>query len=76
MTDEELPLYEQLKAGNKLPVRVAMTWWVDIARPTGELIAEIKTARQAMNGGDDWLKWVAFKVNVDGGMTIGRSYNF
>jgi predicted amidohydrolase YtcJ len=74
VTDEELPLYEQLKAGNKLPVRVAMTWWVDIARPTGELIAEIKTARQAMNGGDDWLKWVAFKVNVDGGMTIGTAY--
>jgi len=74
VTEEELPLYQKLKAANKLPVRVVMTWWVDIARPAEDLIAEIKTTPQAMNSGDDWLKWGAFKVNVDGGMTIGTAY--
>lgn len=74
ITDEELPLYQKLRSGNRLPVRVVMTWWVDIARPAGELTAEINAAPQAMNSGDDWLKWGAFKVNVDGGMTIGTAY--
>ncbi len=74
VTDEELPLYEKLKSEKGLPVRVVMTWWVDIARPAEELIAEIKAAPQTMNSGDDWMKWGAFKVNVDGGMTIGTAY--
>ena len=74
VTEEELPLYQKLRSANELPVRVVMTWWVDIARPAEDLIAEIKTAPQAMNSGDDWLKWGAFKVNVDGGMTIGTAY--
>ena len=74
VSNEELPLYEKLRSGNKLPVRVVMTWWVDIARPAEELVAEIKAAPQSMNSGDDWLKWGAFKVNVDGGMTIGTAY--
>ena len=74
VTDEEFALYEKLRLGSKLPVRVVLTWWVDIARPAEDLIAEIKAAPQAMNSGDDWLKWGAFKVNVDGGMTIGTAY--
>jgi predicted amidohydrolase YtcJ len=74
VTEEERPLYFELKAANRLPVRAALTWWLDIARPQDELIREIRSADYTTNQGDEWLKWAAFKVNVDGGMTIGTAY--
>ena len=74
VTEEEISLYEKLKTERKLPVRVTMTWWFDIARPADALIAEIKASPRKTGMGDDWLRWGAFKVNVDGGMTIGTAY--
>jgi hypothetical protein len=47
---------------------------VDIARPDGDLIREVRAANYATNTGDAWLKWGAFKINIDGGMTIGTAY--
>jgi len=74
VTSEEMPLYEKLKSEHRLPVRVVMTWWLDISRPADDLIKEIRTAGYTTNTGDDWLKWGALKINVDGGMTIGTAY--
>ncbi len=74
VTAETLPLYRRLKEERRLPVRAVLTWWLDIGRPTDELIKEIRAADYVTNTGDDWLKWGAFKINVDGGMTIGTAY--
>jgi predicted amidohydrolase YtcJ len=71
---EEIAIYKKLYAGHKLPIRVAMTWWVDINRPEADLIREIKVSPNKTNDGDHWLRFQAFKVNVDGGMTIGTAY--
>ncbi len=73
-TPEEIALYEKLKAAGRLPVRVVMTWWVNIGRPADEIIAEVRSRPWRTNHGDDWLKFGAFKVNFDGGMTIGTAY--
>lgn len=73
-TPEEIALYQKLKAGGRLPLRVVMTWWVNIGRPAEEILAEIRSRPWRTNLGDDWLKFGAFKVNFDGGMTIGTAY--
>jgi len=72
--DEEIALYQKLKATGRLPLRVVMTWWVNAARPTEQLVREIRAKPYRPNAGDEWLKFGAFKVNVDGGMTIGTAY--
>ena len=73
-SDEEIALYQKLKAAGRLPLRVVMTWWVNAARPIEELRREIREKPYRPNAGDEWLKFGAFKVNVDGGMTIGTAY--
>jgi len=73
-TLEEIRLFEKLTAENRLPLRVVMTWWVNVGRPAEELINEIRAAPWKTNQGDEWLKFGAFKVNFDGGMTIGTAY--
>jgi hypothetical protein len=71
---EEIALYRKLYADQHLPIRVAMTWWLDINRPEEDLIREIRASHDKTNEGDQWLRFQAFKVNVDGGMTIGTAY--
>ncbi|MBI3694236.1 MAG: amidohydrolase [Acidobacteria bacterium] len=71
---EDIALYRKLKAQNRLPVRAVLIWWLDGQRPLDELIREIRSAPYTTNSGDNWLKFGAFKVNVDGGMTIGTAY--
>jgi hypothetical protein len=72
--EEQLRLYRELKAAGRLPLRVNMTTWHDAGRPLEELQKEILSAGYKTNDGDDWLRFGAFKVNVDGGMTIGTAY--
>ncbi|MBV8820616.1 MAG: amidohydrolase, partial [Acidobacteriaceae bacterium] len=71
---EEIELYRKLYARHRLPVRVAMTWWLDINRPQDDLIRDIRSFDGTTNAGDHWLRLQSFKVNVDGGMTIGTAY--
>ncbi len=71
---DDVDLYRKLKDAGRLPVRVVMTRWMDISRPAEELIAAIRSAPYTTNTGDEWLKFGAFKVNYDGGMTIGTAY--
>jgi predicted amidohydrolase YtcJ len=63
-----------LKASGRLPLRVTMTWWHDAARPLEDLLSEIESTRDKTGDGDDWLRFGAWKLNVDGGMTIGTAY--
>jgi predicted amidohydrolase YtcJ len=71
---EDIKLYRKLKADGKLPLRVTMTWWHDAARPLDDLREEIQSTRETTGDGDDWLRFGAWKLNVDGGMTIGTAY--
>ena len=72
--ENEIQLYRTLKAQNRLPLRVTMTWWHNAAKPIEELRKEIQSADVTTNSGDEWLRFGAFKINVDGGMTIGTAF--
>jgi predicted amidohydrolase YtcJ len=74
VNEEQIALYRKLKEQGRLPIRAALTWRPDAARPTEELIAAVKAAPYATNTGDEWLKFGAFKLTLDGGMTIGTAY--
>ncbi|HYM09997.1 MAG TPA: amidohydrolase [Bryobacterales bacterium] len=71
---EDIRLYQKLKAEHRLPIRAVLVWWLDISRPTDDLVREIRAASYKTGDGDNWLKFGPFKVNVDGGMTIGTAY--
>ncbi|HUS06375.1 MAG TPA: amidohydrolase [Bryobacteraceae bacterium] len=71
---EEIDLYQKLKAANRLPIRVVMTWRPDAAQPEATLQQQIQSAPYATNTGDSWLKFGTFKLTLDGGMTIGTAY--
>ncbi len=74
VTPEDIALYQDLHLRNRLPLRVVMTWRVNAALPTEELVSQIRSANYTTNTGDDWLKFGTFKVTLDGGMTIGTAY--
>jgi len=74
VTAEEIGLYRKLKAAGRLPVRAVLTWRLDASRPAEELVGQIRSADYATGSGDAWLKFGAFKVTMDGGMTIGTAY--
>jgi predicted amidohydrolase YtcJ len=71
---EQIALYRKLKASGKLPIRVAMTWRPDATPPAATLVKEVNAANYHTNVGDDWLKFAAFKLTLDGGMTIGTAF--
>jgi hypothetical protein len=72
--EEEIALFEKLKAQGRLPIRVVMTWWNDASRPLADLKREVESKPYTTNTGDEWLKFGAYKINFDGGMTIGTAY--
>jgi hypothetical protein len=72
--DEQIALYRQLKEQGRLPLRVVMTWRPGASGPFEEIIRDVKTADFATHSGDRWLKFGAYKVTLDGGMTIGTAY--
>src|ERR1051326_4808472 len=71
---EQIELYQKLKAQGRLPIRAALTWRPNGARPAAELIAQIQAAPYTTNTGDEWLKFGSFKLTLDGGMTIGTAF--
>lgn len=74
LTPDQIAIYQKLYAAHRLPLRVAMTWRPNILRPEEELIREIRAMPFKTGDGDHWLRLESFKVNVDGGMTIGTAY--
>ncbi|MBI3471330.1 MAG: amidohydrolase family protein, partial [Candidatus Solibacter usitatus] len=74
VTAEDIALYQKLKARGPLPVRAVLTWRLDASRPAEALAQQIRGAGYTTGSGDDWLKFGAFKVTLDGGMTIGTAY--
>ncbi len=71
---EDIGLYRKLLATKRLPLRVTMTWWHNAAEPLDALQREFDSEAVSTGTGDDWLRFGASKVNVDGGMTIGTAY--
>jgi predicted amidohydrolase YtcJ len=72
---EEYDLYQQLKADKRLPLRVVMTFRPTADRGAAERVSgEINDSAWAYTKGDDWLKFGAFKVGLDGGMNVGTAY--
>jgi predicted amidohydrolase YtcJ len=47
---------------------------MDISKPEEELVRAIQANPYTTGAGDDWVRFGAFKVNFDGGMTIGTAY--
>lgn len=74
LKQNEIAVYQRLNREHRLPVRVAMTWWLDVQRPEADVIREIQAAPYKTGDGDHWLRFMSFKVNMDGGMTIGTAY--
>jgi predicted amidohydrolase YtcJ len=71
---EQIGLYQKLKASGRLPIRTVLTWLPDRSQPTSTLQQQIESAAYTSNTGDSWLKFGAFKLTLDGGMTIGTAY--
>jgi predicted amidohydrolase YtcJ len=71
---EQIALYQELKSKGRLPIRAALTWRPDASRPTEDLVSAIRSAGYTTNTGDEWLKFGAFKLTLDGGMTIGTAF--
>lgn len=71
---EDVDLYQRLKAGHHLPIRAVLTWRMPTKAPADQLVSEIQRSSWVTNEGDDWLKFGSFKVTLDGGMTIGTAY--
>lgn len=74
VTPAEVALFEKLKAEGRLPVRTVLTWRVGTARPVEEIVREIESSPWRTNLGDEWLKFGAFKVTLDGGQSVGTAY--
>jgi predicted amidohydrolase YtcJ len=70
----DVALYQRLKAEQKLPLRVVMTWLLPTTAPTDELVREIQESAWTTNQGDEWLKFGTFKVTLDGGQSVGTAY--
>jgi len=71
---EQIALYQRLKAEGRLPMRAVLTWLPDKSQPTAALQRQIESAPYKTNDGDFWLKFGAYKLTLDGGMTIGTAY--
>jgi len=71
---DEPELYRKLQSEGRLPVRSVLTQWMDISKPEEELVRAIQANPYTTGAGDDWVRFGAFKVNFDGGMTIGTAY--
>ncbi len=67
-------LYRKLRARGPLPVRAVLTWRLGSVPPAEEVATVIRKSDWTTNQGDNWLKFGAFKLTLDGGMTIGTAY--
>ena len=73
--EEQIALYRKLKEQGRLPIRAALTWRPDASRPDrGADRGGPGGAVRRRTPGDEWLKFGAFKLTLDGGMTIGTAY--
>jgi predicted amidohydrolase YtcJ len=70
----DVALYDKLKAQNRLPIRVVLTWRIDSSRPLADIVKEVRASKWTTNLGDERLKFGTFKVTLDGGQSVGTAY--
>lgn len=71
---EQIELYQSLRGEGRLPLRVVMTWRPGADKPFGEILRDLNEADFTTGSGDSMLRFGAYKVTLDGGMTIGTAY--
>jgi predicted amidohydrolase YtcJ len=71
---ETIALWRKLKEQGRLPIRASLTWRPNASRSVEDLAQAIRSADYVTKSGDDWLRFAAFKLTLDGGMTIGTAY--
>ena len=74
VTQDEIGLFRKLRAENRLPVRVVLTWRPDASGPADKLVTRIRSESFTTGKGDEWLKMGAFKITLDGGQSVGTAY--
>ncbi len=76
VTGEDITFYRELAARKRLPIRAVLTLRLGASGTTESVIDRIKAAGVRTGEGPDadWLKFGAFKVTLDGGMTIGTAF--
>ncbi|HUQ90680.1 MAG TPA: amidohydrolase [Bryobacteraceae bacterium] len=79
VTSEDIELYEEIYRARQLPVRAVMTWRLDASPDAAQVVERMRAApyrHGRMTKGIDpqWLRFGAFKVTLDGGMTIGTAF--
>ena len=74
VTQEDVELFEQLKAEGKLATRVVLTWRINANQPIEAIEKEIQASKWTTGLGDEWLKFGTFKVTLDGGQSVGTAY--
>lgn len=75
VTPEDIALYQKLYDSKQLPLRAALTWRLDASAEAPLLVERIRNApRLTAQTDPKWLRMAAFKVTLDGGMTIGTAY--
>ena len=71
---EQIELYRRLHGLGRLPLRVVMTWRPGAAKNFAEILYDLRESDFTTGTGDSLLKFGAYKVTLDGGMTIGTAY--
>lgn len=75
VTEEDIALYQRLAREKQLPIRAVLTWRLDASPPAEQVVARVRSGPKMPAEIDaTWLKFGAFKVTLDGGMTIGTAY--
>lgn len=74
VNEEDVHIYEKLKATKGLGTRVVLTWRIDAQRPIEQIEEEIKSSKWRRGQGDEWLSFGTFKVTLDGGQSVGTAY--
>lgn len=73
VTEDDIELYQKLAKSEKLPVRAVLTWRLAVTPDTEKVVSRIRNGPK-MDADANWLRFGAFKVTLDGGMTIGTAY--
>ncbi len=74
VTEEDVRIYEKLKATKGLGTRVVLTWRVNAGKPIEEIEKEIRSSKWRRGQGDEWLSFGTLKVTLDGGQSVGTAY--
>ena len=74
--DQQVRLYRELREAGRLPLRIAMTWRPGAGKDFAEILKDFRDREGdfAKGAGDRWLRFVTYKVTLDGGMTIGTAF--